>query len=85
MIISFTRSAFEDYQDWAKDDKTVFRKINAIIKEVLRNPFTGTGKPEPLKYEFSGYWSRRITDEHRLIYKAGQDEVLIISCKYHYD
>ena len=70
MIISFTQTAFEDYQNWSKDDKTIFKKINALIKEVLRTPFTGTGKPEPLKHELSGYWSRRITDEHRLVYKV---------------
>ena len=84
MIISFTQTAFEDYQNWSKDDKTIFKKINALIKEVLRTPFTGTGKPEPLKHELSGYWSRRITDEHRLVYKVEQDEVLVISCMYHY-
>lgn len=84
MIISFTQTAFEDYQNWSKDDKTIFKKINALIKEVLRTPFTGTGKPEPLKHELSGYWSRRITDEHRLVYKVEQDEVLVIPCMYHY-
>lgn len=84
MIISFTQTAFEDYQNWSKDDKAIFKKINALIKEVLRTPFTGTGKPEPLKHELSGYWSRRITEEHRLVYKVEQDELLVISCMYHY-
>ncbi|MBQ2315277.1 MAG: Txe/YoeB family addiction module toxin [Treponema sp.] len=85
MIVSFTLSAFEDYQHWAKDDKTVFRKINSLIKEILRTPFAGTGKPEPLKHELSGFWSRRITEEHRLVYKVEKDELMIVSCKYHYE
>lgn len=85
MIVSFTQPAFEDYQHWAKDDKAVFKKINSLIKEILRTPFTGTGKPEPLKHELSGFWSRRITEEHRLVYKVEKDELLIISCKYHYE
>ena len=84
MIISFTQIAFEDYQNWSKNDKLIFKKINTLIKEILRTPFTGTGKPEPLKHELSGYWSRRINDEHRLVYKVEEDEVLVISCTYHY-
>lgn len=84
MIISFTQIAFEDYQNWSKNDKLIFKKINILIKEILRTPFTGTGKPEPLKHELSGYWSRRINDEHRLVYKVEEDEVLVISCMYHY-
>ena len=84
MIISFTQTAFEDYQNWSKEDKAIFKKINSLIKEVLRNPFTETGKPEPLKHELSGYWSRRINEEHRLVYKVEQDEVLVVSCMYHY-
>ncbi|MBO6217947.1 MAG: Txe/YoeB family addiction module toxin [Treponema sp.] len=84
MIISFTQIAFEDYQNWSKNDKLIFKKINTLIKEILRTPFTGTGKPEPLKHELSGYWSRRINDEHRLVYKVEEDEVLVISCMYHY-
>ena len=84
MIISFTQIALEDYQNWSKNDKLIFKKINTLIKEILRTPFTGTGKPEPLKHELSGYWSRRINDEHRLVYKVEEDEVLVISCMYHY-
>ena len=84
MIISFTQIAFEDYQNWSKNDKLIFKKINTLIKEILRTPFTGTGKPEPLKHELSGYWSRRINDEHRLVYKVEEYEVLVISCMYHY-
>ncbi|MBP5465155.1 MAG: Txe/YoeB family addiction module toxin [Treponema sp.] len=85
MIVSFTQPAFEDYQNWARSDKTVFKKINSLIKEILRTPFIGTGKPEPLKHELSGFWSRRITEEHRLVYKVEKDELLIASCKYHYE
>ena len=85
MIVSFTQPAFEDYQNWARSDKTVFKKINSLIKEILRTPFIGTGKPEPLKNELSGFWSRRITEEHRLVYKVEKDELLIASCKYHYE
>ncbi len=85
MIVSFTQPAFEDYQNWARDDKSVVKKINSLIKEILRAPFTGTGKPEPLKHELSGFWSRRITEEHRLVYKVEKDELLIVSCKFHYE
>ena len=84
MIISFTQASFEDYQYWSANDKKIFKKINSLIKEILRSPFSGTGKPEPLKHELSGYWSRRITDEHRLVYKVEQDSILVISCMYHY-
>lgn len=85
MIISFTPTAFEDYQHWASHDKAIFKKTNALIKEILRTPFTGIGKPEPLKHELVGFWSRRITDEHRLVYKIEQDSVLVVSCRYHYE
>ena len=85
MIISFTPIAFDDYQSWEKEDKALYKKINALIKDILRSPFAGIGKPEPLKHELSGYWSRRITNEHRLVYKVTQNEVLFLSCKYHYE
>jgi len=84
MIIAFDKIAFGDYQSWAQNDKKIFRKIGNLIKEISRTPFDGTGKPEPLRHELSGYWSRRITDEHRLVYKFENDTVFIISCKYHY-
>lgn len=70
MDVQFQQSAFRDYQQWAVDDKKIFSRINGLIKEILRTPFIGTGKPEPLKANLSGFWSRRITDEHRLVYKA---------------
>jgi len=84
MIIQFQQSAFNDYQQWATDDKKIFSKIGSLIKEVTRTPFTGTGKPEPLKGNLSGFWSRRITDEHRLVYKVEKDILYIAGCKSHY-
>ena len=70
MAIQFQQSAFNDYQLWAVDDKNIFSKIGNLIKEITRTPFTGTGKPEPLKGNLSGFWSRRITETHRLVYKT---------------
>ena len=70
MDISFSPKAFTEYQNWIKNDKKISLRIGDLIKDILRNPFTGIRKPERLKYEFKGYWSRRINDEHRLIYKV---------------
>lgn len=69
---------------WQQEDKKILRKINSLIKEIQRTPFKGKGKPEPLKFDLSGFWSRRIDREHRLVYKIENDEVLIFSCRYHY-
>lgn len=69
MTVAFEQSAFDDFEAWAKTDKKIFAKIVSLIKDTPRTPFSGLGKPEPLKHELSGYWSRRITDEHRLVYK----------------
>lgn len=81
----FTENAWEDYQYWINTDKKTLRRINNLIKGIERDPFDGLGKPEPLKYNLQGYWSRRITDEHRLVYKVLSDgELLIISLRYHY-
>ncbi|MFK7971536.1 MAG: Txe/YoeB family addiction module toxin [Bacteroidia bacterium] len=85
MNIVFTEHAFEEYVSWQNRDKKVFKKLNALIKEISRTPFEGRGKPEPLKYELAGFWSRRIDLEHRLIYKVSDDQVLVYSCRYHYD
>ena len=85
MIISFVERSWNDYNSWQKDDKKVFLKIQKLIKDTIRNPFDGIGKPEPLKNNLKGYWSKRITDEHRLIYRIEQNQLIIISCKYHYD
>ena len=83
-MITFEENAFTDYWQWAGEDKKIFGKINTLITEILRDPFHGTGKPEPLKGNLSGHWSRRITQEHRLVYKVVASHVVIVSCKYHY-
>jgi toxin YoeB len=83
-MISFMPSAFAEYRQWEIEDKKVFKKINALITEIMRDPFHGTGKPEPLKWDWAGYWSRRITEEHRLVYKVLNDQIVIASCKFHY-
>ena len=82
--ICFTAPAFDEYNDWGIDDKKIQKKIKRLIDECIKNPFEGTGKPEALKYDFKGYWSRRITGEHRLIYKVTDDMVTITHCKNHY-
>ena len=82
--ISFRYDAFTEYSEWGVTNKKVFKKINALIKEISRTPFEGTGKPEPLKYKKSGYWSRRITREHRLVYEVINSNIIIHSCKGHY-
>ena len=85
MKITFTNIAWEDYLSWQSEDKKVLKKINALIEEITRTPFEGRGKPEPLKYDLTGYWSRRIDQEHRLVYQFRQGKVLIYSCRFHYD
>jgi toxin YoeB len=80
----FAEEAWEDYLFWQKTDPKVVKRINAVIKDIRRSPFEGIGKPEPLKHGLSGYWSRRITDEHRLIYKVLSDSVLLAQMRYHY-
>jgi toxin YoeB len=81
--IAFEASAFEDFNEWAALDKKTYQKIIALIKDINRLPFSGLGKPEALKQEYSGYWSRRINEEHRLVYKV-TDTDIIVACKYHY-
>jgi len=81
----FVDESWEDYQYWIKTDKKILARINDLIKDISRNPYTGIGKPEPLKYKYKGFWSRRITDEHRLIYQVKGDEILILKCRFHYD
>lgn len=83
-LIAFYQNAFEEYSEWARTDKKLFERIRRIILETARTPFEGLGKPEPLKNQLRGFWSRRISDEHRLVYKV-TDQQLIVSCKYHYD
>lgn len=82
--IAFERKAFEQFNNWAKEDKKIYTKIVELIDDTLRSPFSGLGKPEPLKYELKGYWSRRITDEHRLVYKVTDAQIVVVSCKFHY-
>jgi toxin YoeB len=84
MRLIFAEDAWEDYLYWQKTDPKLVKRINAIISDIGRSPFEGIGKPEPLKHGLSGYWSRRITDEHRLIYKVSNDGVLIAQMRYHY-
>lgn len=85
MILAFTENAWGDYTYWQKIDKKIVKKINELIKDIQRNPFDGIGKPEPLKYDLAGYWSRRIDHEHRLVYQVTEDELLIYACRFHYD
>ena len=85
MRIVFSKNAWEDYTSWLRDDKKNLKKINDLIKDIQRTPFEGKGKPEPLKYDLVGYWSRRINLEHRLVYSIERDEIRIVSCRYHYD
>lgn len=85
MKISFSKNAWEDYISWQKEDKKILRKINVLIKDIQRTPFEGKGKPEALKYDLAGFWSRRIDLEHRLVYKCKEGEILIFSCRFHYD
>jgi toxin YoeB len=82
--VAFLPQAFNDYNDWVQIDKKVYAKIVELIKEIQRDPFVGKGKPEPLKHQLSGLWSRRITEEHRLVYKVLEDEIVIVSCRFHY-
>ena len=84
MNLVFADKAWEDYLYWKKNNKQVLKKINTLIKEIKREPFKGQGEPEPLKYNWSGYWSRRITFEHRLVYKLSENNLLIAQCRYHY-
>ena len=84
MKLTFAENAWEDYLYWQKTDKKILRRINLLIKEIRRTPFEGIGKPEALKHSLSGYWSRRITDEHRLVYKVTDDALLIAQLRYHY-
>jgi len=81
----FVDESWEDYLYWQKNNKKYVKKINELLKDISRQPFTGKGKPEPLKFQYSGYWSRRIDAEHRLIYKVKDDEIHIAKCRFHYD
>jgi toxin YoeB len=84
MELVWQTNAWEDYLYWQKTDVKILGRINDLIKDCLRSPFKGTGKPEPLKGNYSGCWSRRINDEHRLAYKVSQDRLHILQCRFHY-
>jgi len=83
MIKLFLDGAWEDYLYWQSVDKSVLKKINALIKEIERTPLEGTGKPEPLKHQYAGWWSRRINLEHRLVYKVEDNKLIVLQCRYH--
>ncbi len=85
MQITFSKNAWEDYVYWQSLDKKTIKKINRLIKDIQRNPFNGIGKPESLKYDLSGYWSRCIDHEHRLVYRVTENEILVYSCRFHYE
>lgn len=84
MKIIWSEKSWGDYLYWQSTDKKMLKKINQLIKDIQRNPFEGIGKPEPLKYQFSGFWSRRISDEHRLVYEISENSIAIASCRFHY-
>jgi toxin YoeB len=83
-MVHFTREAWEQYLYWQATDRNMLKRINQLIKDCMRDPFVGIGKPEPLKRDLAGFWSRRIDDVHRLVYKYENDELYIISCRFHY-
>lgn len=82
--VIFEHQAFEDYSNWAIYSIKTFKKIIELLRDIKRDPFKGIGKPEPLKHELAGFWSRRITEEHRLVYKISGNDIIIVSCKGHY-
>lgn len=85
MKILFSEQAWSEYLNWQSTDKRMIRKINALLKDIARHPNKGLGKPEMLKHDLAGLWSRRIDQEHRLVYKAGDDELKVYSCRFHYE
>ena len=84
MRLIFSERAWDEYLYWQRQDRKILERINQLIREITRDPFSGIGKPEPLKHALSGYWSRRITDEHRIVYKIQEDALLIAQLRYHY-
>lgn len=85
MRLVFSSQAWEDYLWWQQQDRQTLKRINLLIQDAVRNGNEGIGKPEPLKHDYRGYWSRRITDDHRLIYRIDADDLLIAACRYHYE
>jgi toxin YoeB len=84
-MICFRDRAWSDYLYWQHTDKQILKRINLLIKDIQRDPWSGLGKPEPLKHQLTGFWSRRINDEHRLVYTFMDEELVIVQCRYHYD
>lgn len=84
MRLVFTPSAWEDYKHWVATDRTTLKRINRLIDDTLRDPFDGIGKPEPLRHAFAGCWSRRIGEEHRLVYLVDGDDIVLLQARYHY-
>ena len=84
MKLVFAEQAWEDYLYWLENDKQIHKRINALIKDIQREPFSGIGKPEPLRHALAGHWSRRITEEHRIVYKVEDDSLLIVQLRHHY-
>jgi len=84
MILSWAEAAWEDYLYWQRTDKKILKRINLLIKDTKIQPFEGLGDPEPLKHNWSGYWSRRIDREHRLVYKISNETLIVVQCRYHY-
>jgi len=84
MKLIFGEQSWSDYLYWQSTDKRTLKKVNALLQDIKRNPFDGLGKPEPLKHEMAGTWSRRITQEHRLVYEIFEESILVVSCRYHY-
>ncbi len=84
MKLIFAEQAWEDYVHWQQQDKRIVERINELIEDTMRSPFAGIGKPEPLKHALAGYWSRRITDEHRMVYKPEKDALSLAQLRYHY-
>jgi toxin YoeB len=82
--LTFAPQAWEDYFHWQATDRRILGRLNVLLKECCRTPFTGTGKPEPLRGKLAGWWSRRLTDEHRLVYRATEDGLSIAQCRRHY-
>jgi toxin YoeB len=84
MRLAFTREAWAEYQHWQQNDRKLLAKLNQLIEDCVRSPYAGLGKPEALRGDYAGWWSRRITEEHRLVYRVEGDDLLIAQCRYHY-
>jgi toxin YoeB len=81
----FVDESWEDYLYWQSTDKKILKRINELLKDISRTPYAGIGKPEPLRHNYKGFWSRRIDNEHRLIYQVKENEIYILKCRFHYD